>query len=267
MQAPVADRWLLRLRGRLDLARDDLRAELVDLLDERRGDGRADLAERDAVVLQVEHEVAAALEARAALSSLDGEVDARVDALHGAGQDVRGVQVELVDVDADPPDPGVVRRVQGAEAARAGDVELDLRARVDLVLCDRLALRRVEEVLRVALQDLDARVALLRTRLVAGEEGIDRRDLDAADEPDDLVAARLLDHQACEAAGEVRVLLRRIRQAFDVLDARLLERVARTGDVVVGDGELRVRELLRDGGLLVCKEEAGADDDVHALAG
>src|SRR5579884_2238297 len=46
----------------LDLARDDLRAELVDLLDVRGRHVRVDLAEADAVVLQVERQVRAARE-------------------------------------------------------------------------------------------------------------------------------------------------------------------------------------------------------------
>src|SRR5437763_3722228 len=229
--SPPSGRSVRRLaelcRG-LDLARDDLRPEAVDLLDELGRDVRVDLTDANAVVLEVEHEVRAALEL-AVLGALDGEVDARVHVLDGARQDVRRMQVRLVDVDADPPDAGLVGRVERAEAARAGDVELDLRARVDLVLRDRLALRLVDEVLRVADQDLDAGIALRRARLVAGEERVDRRDLDAADDADRLRAALLLDHQAREAAHEVGVLLRRVRQALDVLDAGLRERVARIG--------------------------------------
>ncbi len=177
-------------------------------------------------------------------------------------------EVRLVDVDADAPDPGALRGVERAEAARAGDVELDLRALIDLVLRDRLALRLIDEVLRVADEHRDARVARLRAGLVAREEAVDRRDLDAADHADGLLAALLLHHEPGEAADEVGVLLRRVGQAFDVLDERLALGVRERRNVrrVVGDRELRVRELLRDRGLLVGEEEAGADDDVDALA-
>src|SRR5437763_8869453 len=109
------------------------------------------------------------------------------------------MQRVLVDVHADAPDARVVCGAERAEAARARDVELDLRAGVDLVLRDRLALRLVDEVLRVADLDSDARIAGLRARLVAGEERIDRRDLDAADDTDVLRAALLLHHEAREA--------------------------------------------------------------------
>src|SRR6266446_2997288 len=259
-------RFLLDRGRRLDRAGDDLRAERGDLLEERGRDVRADLAHAHAAVLQVERQVATAVEL-AALRTLDGEIDARVDALHGARQDVLA-EVGLVDVDADAPDPRLLRSVQRAEAARPRDVELDLRALVDLVLRDRLALRLVDEVLRVALEHRDARVARLRAGLVAREEAVDRRDLDAADDADRLLAALLLHHQAGEAPDEVRVLLRRIGQALDVLDegVALLVRERRDVGRVVGDRELRVRELLRDRRLLVGEKEARADDDVDALA-
>ena len=118
---PLWYRWLLDLRRRLDLAGDDLRAKERDLLENRSRHDRADLAQGDAVVLQVEGEVAATLEL-AALRTLDGEVDAVVDALDRARQDVRA-EVRLVDVDADALDAGLLRRVERAEAARAGDCE------------------------------------------------------------------------------------------------------------------------------------------------
>ena len=54
----------------------------------------------------------------------------------------------------------------------------------DLVQRDLLALVLVDEVLRVAVQRLDARLGLLRAVLVAGDERVDRRDLEAADRAD-----------------------------------------------------------------------------------
>ena len=74
----------------------------VHLRDERRRHLRADLADTDAVVLQVEQQVAAALEL-AGLRLLDRVVDADVDPLEGARQDVLR-EVVLVDVHADAPD-------------------------------------------------------------------------------------------------------------------------------------------------------------------
>src|SRR5258708_39633281 len=254
-------------RGRRhDRAGDDLRAENGDLLEERGRDVRADLAQAHAAVLQVERQVATTVEL-AALRTLDGEIHTGVDALDRARQDVRA-EVRLVDVDADAPDPGALRGVERAEAARAGDVELDLRALIDLVLCDRLALRLIDEVLRVADEHRDAWVARLRAGLVARKEAVDRRGLDAADHAEGLLAALLLHHEPGEAADEVGVLLRRVGQAFDVLDERLALGVRERRNVrrVVRDRELRVRELLRDRGLLVGEEEAGAHDDVNAPA-
>src|SRR5581483_10119190 len=69
----------------LDLARDDLRLERVHLRDERLRHARVDLADADAVVLQVEQQVAAALEL-AGLRLLHGVVDADVDPLQRARQ-------------------------------------------------------------------------------------------------------------------------------------------------------------------------------------
>ena len=58
--------------------------------------------------------------------------------------------VALVGVDADGLDVLLLGRVERAEAALARDREDDLRALVDLVERDLLALRLVDEVLRVA---------------------------------------------------------------------------------------------------------------------
>src|SRR4051812_10156762 len=116
---PDAAKELADLDGRLELARDDLRAELIDLLHEGSRDVRTRSADADALVLQVEQEVAATLEL-ASLGALDREIDAAIDALDDARQGVLGMQVVLVDVDADAPDPGVISCLQRAEAARTG---------------------------------------------------------------------------------------------------------------------------------------------------
>src|SRR3954466_820050 len=100
---------------RLDLAADDLLLQSVDL----REPGLlqlgllAELAQGDSAVLQVEDEVASTLVALAALRALDGQEDTLVDPLHRAGEDVRAEE-RLVDVDADCPSTGFLRRVERA---------------------------------------------------------------------------------------------------------------------------------------------------------
>src|SRR6185436_12307151 len=244
---------------RLDLAADDLLLEGVDL----REPGLlelgllAELAKGDSAVLQVEDEVASTLVALAGLRALDGQEDPLVDSLHRTREDV-GAEVRLIDVDADRPPAGFLRRVECTEATRTGNAEHDLRARVELVLGHALALGLVDEVLRVA--DLDRRPwnALLCAGLVPGEERVDRRDLDAADDADVLVAARGRD--VCrEAADQVAVLLRRVRQALDV---RVL--ALEPGDRHVGDRELGVRELVGHVLGRIREQEARRDHDVVA---
>ena len=89
------------------------------------------LPSADAVVLQAEHGVGAAGEL-AVEHLLDRRVDGRVDALHRARQHLRA-EVRLVGVDADPPDALLLRCVEHAEPAAAGDLEDDVRAVGDLV--------------------------------------------------------------------------------------------------------------------------------------
>src|SRR2546421_3411738 len=128
-------------RRRLQLALDDLCLQRGDLLQPglcEVGPG-AELAQADAAVLQVEDEVGTALVALAGLRALDGEEDPDVHPLHCAGEDVRAEE-RLVDVHADGPAAALLRRVERTEPARAGDTEDDLRARVELVLRDALAL-------------------------------------------------------------------------------------------------------------------------------
>ena len=112
-------------------------------------------------------------------------------------------EVGLVGVDADALHALLLGRVERAETAAAGDREDDLRALADVLEAELLALGLVDEVLRVAVQRLDVRVGRLRARLVAGDVGVDRRDLLAADRRDDLVAALVLDVQAGHVADEV----------------------------------------------------------------
>src|SRR5262249_28946828 len=185
-RAPDDPHRLERLRLRnfrryvFDLAADDVGADLIDLLDLRLGDLRGDLADADPVVLQSEDDVAA-LEL-AVDDELDRVVDGGVDALDRAGEDVRPEE-RLVGVDADPPDALLLRRVERAQAAAAGHLEDHARALLNLIEGNLLALGLVGEVLRVAVERLDAGICGLRARLVARDETVDRRLRLAADRP------------------------------------------------------------------------------------
>src|SRR5512133_3228388 len=262
--APSLNRWWELLADdlrRLDLAGDDLGLHLVDLDQPglRNLGLRADLPEGDAFVLQVEDEVAAALVPLATLRSLDCEEDPGVHPLHSAREDVVA-EVRLVDVDADAPASGLLGRVQSTEAARTGHGEDHLRASVDLVLGDALALRLIDEVLRVADPDRCPRDALERPCLVAGEERVYRRDLEAAHRTD-VLATSPRSYFRRKAADEVAVLLGGVRQAFDV---RVLP--LEGFDPLIGDRELRVRELICHVLGRIRQQEASRDDDVVATS-
>src|SRR4051812_1617751 len=186
--------WLLdRVRDVADLAADDVLLDLVDLVGVLLALG-VHLAEAHAAVLEVEQLVRAALE-RAVLHRLDRVEHRDVDLLLGRGQDV-AAEVALVGVHADALEALLLGGVERAETALAGNLEDDLRALGDLVEGDLLALRLVDEVLRVAVERLDPRVRRLRACLIAGDVVVDRRDLLAADRGDHLVAALVLDQQA-----------------------------------------------------------------------
>src|SRR4051794_24030110 len=218
-----------------DLARLDLLHDLVHLVLVL-GALRGDLAQADAAGLDVEHLVRAALEG-AVLGGLDRVVDGHVDLLQGAREDLR-TEVALVGVDADALDALLLGGVERAEAALAGDLEDDLRALGDLVERDLLALRLVDEVLRVAVERLDARVRRLRSGLEAGDVVVDRRDLLAAD-PAERGRVVVLRREARDVADQVARVLLLEQQAGDV--GRL---VLELGRVDVDDRELRIRELL-----------------------
>ena len=155
------------------------------------------------------------------------------------------------------PRLALLGRGQRAEAAAAGRCEDRVGALVDLVQGQLLALRLVDEVLRVAGEDLDARLLLLRARLVAGEERDDGRNGLSADEAD---GARLVLERGGDA-GEVPGLGLGEEDAAGVLRLAL-ER----GPRVVDDRELRVREPLGDRCELVAHQEADPEDEVVALA-
>src|SRR5215216_640534 len=242
-----------------DLARLDLLHHLVDLLLVLRA-LRRDLAEADTARLDVEHGVRAALEG-AVLDRLDRVVDGHVDLLEGARDDVRA-EVALVGIDADALDVLLLRRVERAEAALAGDLEDDLRALRDLVERELLAEVLLDEVLGVAVEGLDVRVGLLGAGLEAGDVAVDRRDLLATDRGDHLVAALVLDVEPRQRSDEVAGLVLLEQQAVDVRGLALHQ-----GLRVVDDREVRVRKLLGDGLHRLGHQEADADDEVVLLLG
>src|SRR3954454_5028093 len=241
--------------GRRDLAVLDLvldRLDLVGVLLAR----RADLADADAVVVEVGDDVGAALVA-VVLDGLDRVEDRDVDLLQRARDDLRA-EVGLVGVDPDRLDALLLGGVDRAEAAGARDLEDDLRALGDLVERDLLALVLRREALRVAVKRRDAGIGLLRARLEARDVVVDRRDLLAADARQR--ATVVLGVQRGQVADEVAGLLLLERQADDVLRLAL-----HPGRVEVDDRELGARELLRRRRHGVGHEEAVADDEVVLL--
>src|SRR5262249_22785079 len=154
-----------------------------------------------------------------------------------------------------------VRRVERAETARAGDLELDDGAGGDLVQRRFLALRLCGEALRVVVERLDPRIGLLRAVLVAGDITVDRRELYAADRADGL-GALLLRIEACGVPDEVAGLLLAEEQTFDVLRLVLERR-----HVDVDDRELVLRERRGDRVHIVLHQEPDADRDARAALG
>ena len=199
----------------------------------------------------------------AALRGDDRRVDGDVDLLECARHDLRA-EVALVSVDADAEDVLRVGCVEHAEAALAGDLELDRRALRDLVQRLLLALRLCDEVLGVVVQRLDARIGLLRAELEAGDVAVDRRDLEAADRAD-RGAALGLDVEARRVADEVAGLLLLEEQALDVLRL-VLQAVASTSTIA----NLLLLYDDRDRVHRIGHQEADADRDpgaglTHAL--
>src|SRR5829696_9550438 len=251
----------LERRGRLQLPRDQLLLDLVHPVDELLRNLRAGLADADALVLEVEDRVGAALELPVH-HRFGGQEHRLVDALDGAREDVLA-ETRLVAIDADPPLVALLRRVERAQAAPAGHLEDDLRALCDLVERDLLALVLRDEVLRVADQDLGRGDALPRPGPVAGDEDVHRRQLDPTDRADHLLSPLLLGHERCEAADHVAVLVRREGQALDVGVLRERRRV----HGVVDDREVRVGIPLRRGVDRLGQKEPDADRQVEPFPG
>ena len=131
----------------------------------------------------------------------------------------------------------------------------------DLVERQLLALRLVDEVLRVGVQRRDSRVRRLRAGLVARDVAVDGRDLEAADGADHLFRARLvLREQPGQIADEVAGLLLLEEETADVLrlpfQLRLRVVDDREVDVGIAGGHL----LERPG-----HQEADGDHEVVVL--
>ena len=143
--------------------------------------------------------------AELAVHDLADDVDDRdVDALDGRGEQLLAADLlGLVGVDADGPVALVARRVDGTEAALAGDLEDDVRALSDLLLREALALVLGDEVTGVAVEQLDAGIRGLGAGLEAGDVVVDRRDGDAADGRDDVRGVEALGLGLLEEAREV----------------------------------------------------------------
>src|SRR5436309_4219638 len=264
---PVSAVVLRDGRRDLDLPGDDLLLEHrhlgKDLRPQLALQLRADLAEGDALVLQVEDRVRAAL-VLAGFRSLDRIEHADVNPFDRARQDV-GTEEGLIAVHSDAPDAMVLRRAQSTQPAEAGNGEDHVRAGCDLVLGHVLAEILLDEVLRVALEDGRALDALFGPGLVTRAEDVYGRDLDAADDASHLLALGRLGHHGRHAADQVAVLLRRVRQALDVVDVGALEVPGRGRHEVVRDREVRVRELRRHSLERVGHQESRGDHEVRVL--
>ena len=115
---------LAQRRRRGERAGDDLRLVLVHRVDPRLWHRRADRADADAAVLQVEGDVRAARELDRTPRA-GSRLDTDVRLLGRAREDARR-DVVLVDVDADAPLAELRRLLQRAVAAEARDLEDDL---------------------------------------------------------------------------------------------------------------------------------------------
>ena len=201
--------------------------------------------------------------APAAFGRLDRLVDGDVDLLRGARHHVRA-EVALVGVDADAEDTALLRRREDAETALAGDLEDGTGAVGDHVQRLLLALRLVDEVLRVGVRHRHLRAGPLRARVVARDEAIDRRDLEAADGTELRLALERLrdDLLRGQEPDQVAGLLLLEEQTADV--GRLALELGRDAGVV-DDRELRLREPLRDLRDRVGHQEADADHEPAAV--
>src|SRR5262249_3882706 len=137
---------------------------------------------------------------------------------------------------ADPPDALFSRRLQGPAAAETCDLKDDARPARDLLERNRLALRRVLEVMRVAPQHCDPRIGPARSRFEARDPGRDSRKQKAADRANSILPGPPLLHQCAQIAGQIARLLDPKILALDISRLALEQRVR------VRKEEARVRE-------------------------
>src|SRR5215217_5445847 len=235
-----------RARALCDRARDrDLPGDDLGL--ERAGHRRADRAEADTAVLEGEAARATGLE-RPARELLDGVEHGHIQPLHRARQYVPA-QMGLVDIDADAPNALLLRRVEGAEATGAGDLEHDSRSLRDLAQGDRPTFHRVGEVVGIAVQRREARIGSSRPCLVA------------ADRADHVLPGRERQHERSQVTGQITGLLFPEHETHDVLRAMR--------QIVVGDVDDREPRFGKPGGDSVDRggrKRSCSDDEVVLLS-
>ncbi len=158
--------------------------------------------------------------------------------LQHAGDDGFRVQVVLIGVHAHPIHVALVGRGQRAQARGAGGGVDDVGARVDLLQAGDLALALVRERSGVGAEHADRGVVGLGAGLVAGQEGLDQRHVEAADEADGVALAHGRRHDAGQVGRLVghEVIAQDIRRRW--LDAIV---------IVVDDGELHLGIRARHG--------------------
>ena len=168
----------------------------------------------------------------------------------------------LVGVDADTPHARILGGAQRSQAAQTRDVEHGARPAGDLTPCDGLALVRVEEVVRIPGEDADARVGAPRARPKADDEVVHRRDVDAPDGADDILAGSPLLEPSGKPAREIRRLKRLKHDRLHIALADSAEPVQRS----VEESEASFRKSRCDGRKRVAVAEFD-DDEVVALPG
>ena len=193
----------------------------------------------------------------AVLAGLHHVVDGDVHALQHGGQDLAGVEVVLVGVDADRQRAAVGRGLQHAEARGAGCGVDHVRTLGHLALGDFAALDGVvpgsTRVARHVLEDGGVGLGGLDALGIAAGELADQRNVHAADEAD-LAGLRRHAGQHADEVGAFMLL------EHDGLDVRQVHHHVDDGEFQFG---IFLGDLLDGGGL----GEARRDDRRIALVG